>query len=140
MLQDNILTLAIAGKIFAIWLGILVMAVVNGMLRETVLIPSLGQVAGFILCGVLLSFLILAITYLALPWLGRWPPARYIGMGFGWLFLTLAFELTFGSIIQGKPWSQLFEAYTFKDGNIWPIVLLATGLAPYIAAKLRGLA
>ena len=48
-------------------------------------------------------------------------------------------EFSFGHFIQGKPWPQLLEAYTFKDGNIWPIVLLVTVMAPYIAAKMRGL-
>lgn len=133
------MTLGIAGKAFAIWLCILMMAIANGMLREAVLIPVLGKVPGLILSGVLLSVLILAVSYLALPWFGVWPPARYIAIGFGWLLLTLIFEFSFGHFIQGKPWPQLLEAYTFKDGNIWPIVLLVTVMAPYIAAKMRGL-
>ena len=133
------MTLGIAGKALAIWLCILMMAIANGMLREAVLIPVLGKVPGLILSGVLLSVLILAVSYLALPWFGVWPPARYIAIGFGWLLLTLIFEFCFGHFIQGKPWPQLLEAYTFKDGNIWPIVLLVTVMAPYIAAKMRGL-
>jgi len=31
----------------------------------------------------------------------------------------------------------LLEAYTFKDGNIWPIVLLVTLVAPLLAVRLR---
>lgn len=133
------MTLGIAGKAFAIWLCILVVAIANGMLREAFLIPELGKVPGFILSGVLLSVLILAISYLALPWFGMWPPARYLAIGFGWLLLTLIFEFAFGHFIQGKPWAQLLEAHAFKDGNIWPIVLLVTVVAPYIAARMRGL-
>ena len=133
------MTLGIAGKAFAIWLCILVMAIANGMFREAVLIPELGKIPGLILSGVLLSVLILAVSYLALPWFGKWPPARYLAIGSGWLLLTLIFEFAFGHFIQGKPWAQLLEAYTFKDGNIWPIVLLVTVMAPYIAARMRGL-
>ena len=133
------MTLGIAGKALAIWLCILMMAIANGMLREAVLISVLGKVPGLILSGVLLSVLILVVSYWALPWFGVWPPARYIAIGFGWLLLTLIFEFCFGHFIQGKPWPQLLEAYTFKDGNIWPIVLLVTVMAPYIAAKMRGL-
>ena len=36
-----------------------------------------------------------------------------------------------------KPLSQLHEAYTFKDGNIWSVVLPVTGAAPYVAAKIK---
>ena len=128
----------IAAKALAIWFGILVLAIVNGMLRDVVLIPVLGHEQGFILSGVILSALILTVTYISLPWFGPAPMARYIALGLGWLFLTLVFEFTFGRLIQGKPWPELLEAYTFKGGNIWPVVLLVVTTAPYIAARIRG--
>ena len=103
-----------------------------------VLIPVLGHEQGFILSGVILSALILAVAYISLPWFGPAPMARYIALGLGWLFLTLVFEFTFGRLIQGKPWPELLEAYTFKGGNIWPVVLLVVTTAPYIAARIRG--
>ena len=132
------MVLEIAIKAFAVWLGILVLAIANGTLREVVLIPALGKPTGLILSGVLLSGLILTVAYFAIPWFGRAPVASYAAIGFGWLCLTLAFEFTFGHLIQGKPWPQLLEAYTFKDGNIWSVVLLTTALAPYLAARIRG--
>ena len=128
----------IAAKALAIWFGILVLAIVNGMLRDVVLIPVLGHAQGFILSGVILSALILAVAYISLPWFGPAPMARYIALGLGWLFLTLVFEFTFGRLIQGKPWPELLEEYTFKGGNIWPVVLLAVAASPYIAARIRG--
>ena len=130
--------LELASKAFAIWLIILVLAISNGTLREAILIPTLGKSPGLILSGALLSAAILAIAYVALPWLGRASVARYVAIGFGWLCLTLAFEFTFGRLIQGKPWSQILEAYAFKDGNIWSLVLLVTAIAPYVTAKFRG--
>lgn len=132
------MVLEIAVKAFAAWLGILVLAIANGTLRETVLIPALGKSPGFILSGVLLSGLILVVAHFALPWFGRAPVANYAAIGLGWLCLTLTFEFTFGQLVQGKPWSQLLEAYTFKDGNIWSVVLLITAVAPYVAARIRG--
>jgi hypothetical protein len=72
-----------------------------------------------------------------LPWLGARRPVELVGIGLGWLALTLVFEFSFG-LWQGKSWPVMFEAYTFKGGNIWPLVLVVTALAPYLAAKLRG--
>lgn len=128
----------IVAKALSIWLGILVLAIVNGLLRDVVLIPVLGHAPGLILSGVILSALILAVAYISLPWFGPAPMARYIALGLGWLFLTLVFEFTFGRLIQGKPWPELLEAYTFTGGNIWPVVLLVVTTAPYIAARIRG--
>jgi len=132
------MALGMIGKAFAVWLGILVLAIANGGVREAVLIPILGRVPGFFLSGILLSTLILAISYLSMPWFGHVPVRSYIAIGVLWLSLTLAFEFMFGRFIQGHTWSQVFEAYTFKEGNIWPIVLLFTAVAPYVAAKIRG--
>ncbi len=129
--------LGVAGKILAVWAGILVLAVANGALREAVLIPKLGNQPGLILSGTLLSALILVVAYLSLPWLGARRPAAVLGIGLAWLALTLVFEFSFG-LLRGKPISEMLQAYTFSGGNLWPVVLVVTVLAPYLAAKLRG--
>lgn len=129
--------MTVALKALVIWGGILALAVSNGMLRESLLIPVFGTPAALVLSGLLLSALIIGVTYLSLPWLQISHPLQLCAVGLGWLALTLVFEFSFG-VWQGKSWSELLEAYIFKDGNIWPVVLVATALAPYIAAKLRG--
>lgn len=127
----------VALKALMVWAAILVLAILNGALREAVLIPRLGTPTGLILSGLLLSALIVGVSYVALPWLGARQSAQLLSVGLGWLVLTIIFEFSFG-LWQGKAWPVLLEAYTFKDGNVWPMVLLSTALAPYIAARLRG--
>jgi hypothetical protein len=48
----------IALKALAVWAGILMLAMLNGALREAMLIPKLGTAAGLIVSGVFLSALI----------------------------------------------------------------------------------
>lgn len=124
-------------KAFAIWTGILVLAVLNGALREALLIPKLGTAPGLVLSGVLLSALIVVVAYLSLPWLGERRPVALAGIGLGWLALTLIFEFSFG-LWQGKSWQVMLDAYRFKDANLWPAVLVVIAIAPYLAAKSRG--
>jgi hypothetical protein len=126
----------IALKSLLVWFGILAMAITNGVIRETVLLPAFGTPAAFALSGLLLSALIIGVAYLTLPWLHLNQPSQQWTIGFGWLALTLVFEFSFG-LAQGKSWPLLLEAYTFKDGNIWPVVLTVTACAPFIAGKLR---
>ena len=126
----------IALKALVIWASILVLAVANGALRESVLISGVGAPAALVLSGLLLSTLIIGVAYFSLPWLQISRPVQLWAVGLVWLALTLVFEFSFG-LWQGKSWPELLEAYTFKDGNIWPIVLATTALAPYIAARLR---
>ncbi len=132
------MTLSIITKVLTVWFAILVIAIANGTLREALLVPFFGKVPGYILSGVILSILIIVVSYLTLPWFGISSLSFYVTIGCCWLLLTLIFEFSFGHLIQGKPWSELLEAYLFKDGNIWPVVLLVTAMAPYLCAKLRG--
>jgi hypothetical protein len=129
--------LGIGTKALAVWVGILVLAVANGALREAVLIPKLGDKSALVLSGVLLSSLILITAYFSLPWIGARRQPELIAVGLGWLILTLMFEFSFG-LTRGKSLAEILEAYTFKGGNIWPVVLLITAIAPWAAAKLRG--
>ncbi len=127
----------IALKALAVWFCILVLAVLNGIAREALLTPNVGVVAGYLLSGLLLSLFIILIAYLFLPWVGARQFSELAGVGLYWLGLTIIFEFSFG-LWQGLSWQELFAAYTFEGGNIWPIVLLVTAFAPYLAAKLRG--
>lgn len=131
------MTIEIAAKALAIWAAILGLAIINGTFREVVLIPKLGNTSGLILSGVLLSIVILAATYLLLPWLGIRRSRQLLLIGLCWLILTLAFEFSFG-LLRGKALPEILGAYTFKDGNIWSAVLVVTAVAPWLAAKLRG--
>ena len=124
-------------KATAIWLLILVCAVLNGALREAWLMPWFGRPAALVASGVLLSLVILGISLLAAPWLGRLTAAQCLSVGLLWLVLTLAFEFGFGRLVQHRSWQELGAAYTFQDGNIWPLVLVVTFFAPLLAARLR---
>jgi hypothetical protein len=127
----------LAVKAIVVWLVILALAFANAALREKVLLPWIGRVRGLTLSGVILSALVLGVTYLALPWVGAVRGVELFAMGIGWLVLTLACDLALGAI-QGGGIRQQFDAYLFKRGNLWPVVLLVTAIAPYLAAKLRG--
>ncbi|WP_348730250.1 hypothetical protein [Rheinheimera texasensis] len=129
----------LALKSLVVWAIILLLAILNGMLRAAVLLPALGTPWGMVLSGVLLSAIIFYAAYLALPWLGTRHLPTLWRIGFGWLALTLVFEVSMARW-QGMSWSVMLEAYTFKNGNIWPLVLVVVAVAPVAATKFRGLA
>jgi len=126
-------------KAATLWLAILVLAILNGAFREWILLPSLGNFAGLVASGVILSACIFLVAWAAVPWFGPLGARRFLSVGVLWLLLTLLFEFGFGRFVQHKPWTELFDAYTFHGGNIWPVVLLVTCLSPWLAARLRHL-
>jgi hypothetical protein len=119
----------------AVWLLILLFAVLNGAFRESVLLPQLGNPAAHIISGVLLIGCILVLSYLLVRRIGARSGRELMSIGAFWLVLTLVFEFGFGLFGQGKSWHELLAAYTFRDGNIWPIVMLATLLAPWLVGR-----
>ena len=121
-------------RIVGIWLLILAFAIANGGIRESLLLPALGNPAAQLLSGIVLASAILAAAWWLLPPLGA--QSRYRLVGALWLALTLVFEFGFGRA-QGKSWEQLLAAYTFEDGNLWPVVLVVTLLAPAVAGRWR---
>jgi hypothetical protein len=126
-------------KALALWFGILALAFMNGALRAQVLIPALGHAGGLISSGLILSACIFGVAFAAAPWYGRLTSHQWLLIGAFWLVLTLIFEFGVGRLIEHRSWAELFEAYTFKGGNLWPLVLLAAFIAPWCAAKARGL-
>ncbi len=116
------------------WLIILGLAVANGALREAVLIPALGKPSGLVLSGVLLSSLVALVAYGLVRVKQDVTVSQGLLIGILWLSLTLTFEFTFGRYVAHQSWAELLDAYTFKDGNIWPVVLVVTLLAPTAAA------
>jgi hypothetical protein len=129
----------IALRALGVWSIILVLAILNGALREKFLLPALGARPGLFLSGVSLAAMILLLACLSVPWLGVTHRVGFLYVGMFWLILTLVFEFCFGMLLQGKSWHVMLQAYTFSNGNIWPLVLLVTGVAPYIGAKSRGM-
>lgn len=123
-------------KATTIWLVILVCAVLNGGFREAVLLPGVGKPAALVFSGVLLSVLIVVVSLVFIRWLGPLTTSQSLRVGLLWLCLTLGFEFGFGRFMQQREWSELLEACTFKDGNLLPLVLFVTFLAPWFAARL----
>ena len=125
-------------KSLAVWFLILLGAIANGGFREAALLPLLGTTPAYLASGVLLALLILAVTLGCLRWLGVRNRAQALRTGAFWLLLTLCFEFGFGILVQGRPWPDLLAAYTFQNGNLWPLVLLVILFAPRLSLRIRG--
>jgi hypothetical protein len=124
-------------KAAMLWLAILALAILNGVVRESVLIPAVGAFTGLILSGSILSCCIFIVAFVGAPWYGRLASAQWLAIGLFWLLLTLAFEFGFGRFWRHATWTELFAAYSFRGGNIWPVVLVVTFISPCLAAKIR---
>ena len=123
-------------RAIVIWLLQLVFAVVNGVVREAVLLPYLGPATGHVVSTLLLCAAILIITWLAIGWIAPAATASAFRIGLLWVALTLAFEFGAGHYLFGHPWERLLADYDLTAGRVWPLVLVTTLLAPAVARRL----
>ena len=111
------------------WLVLLVIMFTNGIVRVGVLQPRLGEeparrVATLVGIGLVVAF---AYAYVRrTP--GQTGPERLL-VGVVWLALTLAFEFGLG-LAAGRSWGEMLADYDLARGRLWPLVLVATLLAP----------
>lgn len=126
-------------RAFAIWVLILVLANLNGAVRELWLIPRVGDVPGRVVSTLVLSGLVLLLTWLMIGWIRPVRPGDALRVGVFWLALTLGFEFLVGHYVFGKSWAVLLEDYDVARGRIWILVLVVVVVAPLVAARFRGL-
>jgi hypothetical protein len=125
-------------KSLLIWVSIIPLTILNGLLREKVIIPLISMEYGLLISAVLLCLLIFIVCLIFIPKIGKGIAKDYWIMGLLWLLLTIAFETIFG-LLQGNTFAELINAYDIRTGNFWLLVVLFTGIAPWLAAKTRKL-
>lgn len=122
-------------RALAVWTLLLVLAVLNGGLRESWLVPTLGPLRAHQVSTLLLSAFILAAARATSGWLAVDSARAAIGVGALWLGLTLAFEFLAGHFVFHRPWPVLLADYDLSRGRIWILVLVVTFLAPALCRR-----
>ena len=124
-------------KLVAVWLVMASLMLVVGVFSQLLFIPVLGLEAG----EMMQAFLGLAIVFGVTRWLlsaqAVQPRARALRIGATWFVLALVFEVSLGRTLQltgpGIP------RYGMWDGSFWPIIVIATALAPVSLLSRGGL-
>ena len=126
-------------RALAVWCLLLLLAVLNGGVRDTWLSLRLGDPIARAISTLLLCGLIFLATWLTIGWIRPMSSGAALGVGALWVVLTLAFEFGVGHYGFGKPWLELLADYDLSRGRIWIAVLVVILLAPLWTARLRGL-
>ena len=122
-----------------VWLVLMALAIANGAFREAILVPRMGKSGAHVASTAMLCAAIVAIALVAIRWLSPSSARDGVEIGVFWLVLVLAFEFGFGHFVARKSWSDLLADYDVLGGRVWLAVPVTTAVAPYLAARLRGL-
>ena len=119
------------------WLPLVMIAMLNGALREGLYGKYLGElrahqvstVSGVLLFGVY----IWALVRFRRPESSK----QAITIGLIWLGLTVAFEFIFMHYVAGRSWDVLLHDYNIFAGRVWVVVLVWVTVAPYVFYRLQ---
>ena len=124
------------GRYLMVWLLLAVVAVANGIVRESTYGKVVSELAAHQLStvtGILASG--------AVVWLVNrvWPiesAAQAWIIGSLWLVCTVAFEFGFGHYVAGHSWERLLADYNLFAGRVWALFLLWVLVLPYVVFTL----
>jgi hypothetical protein len=114
--------------------GILVLASLNGAVRDLLVAPRIGDTLARAISTLVLCGLVLLVTWRSIRWIAPHSRREALAVGLLWLVLTLTFEVGAGRL-SGKPGSVIFSDYDILRGRIWVLVPIVTVFAPLWAMR-----
>lgn len=120
-----------------LWCLMVLCAVLNGIFRQSILLPRIGKHAGHIVSSVILSLAVLLVSFAFFSLSSvDYSDLDLWFVGILWVVLTTGFEFGFGHFVMKRSWSMLLEDYNLLKGRVWSLVLLVTFLSPYLMGSI----
>ena len=123
-------------KSILIWISIIPLAILNGGFRELFLTPRLGESYAQPISGIILFLFLFFVSFVFIPRLGKGNAKTYWKIGGLWVIMTIIFEIILG-LAMGDTLTELLKAYDITTGNLWLLVVLFTGVLPWLVAKIK---
>ena len=123
-----------------LWLVFVVLAIVNGVIRNSVYAPKVGEHKGHVISSVVAVCYILAVTYFFVGTIKLSTTLFDLFLiGLFWVTITVLFEFGFGHYVIGHSWEHLIADYNILNGRLWSLVLLTTFSSPLFWGLVFGL-
>ena len=119
-------------KYFFAWFGMMILAILNGGIRDFVYKAHVGDLLAHQISTVMLIVLLAGyFRFLTTTWPIKSASQAWV-IGGIWFLMTEAFEFGTGRFIVGDPWSKLFYAYDVFAGQVWIFIPLWVLIGPYV--------
>ena len=117
-------------RALTIWLLLLILAVLNGAIRESLITPRFGEQGAHIVSTAILCAAITLVAWFSISWIGPKNGREALVVGILWVALTVAFEFIGGQYFLGNTREIFFSHYKRFSGRILILLLVANLFAP----------
>lgn len=121
-------------KTIALWFLLAILAIVNGLVRNYLYKPMVGDLIAHQISTLIFILVIFIVTYFSFK-KNYYSNKLLLLVGLIWVGLTEAFEFLAGHYLFGNSWEKLLADYNIFNRRIWIFVLIATMFAPYLINK-----
>jgi hypothetical protein len=118
--------------VLAAWLGIIVAIRVSELIRDSLLVPLFGGVAGAVIGTAVSIVAVLAITQpLFRSYSGQWA-GTLAWYGLVLAALTVLFQTLFQLYAQQQFSYEVLSRYNITSGELWPFVVVTIAITPLL--------
>ena len=124
-------------KYILAWFPMIVLAVLNGVVREFIYMKSLGDFRANQVSTILLLLVLGCYIWVVMK---KWTPVsskQTWFIGSMWCIMTILFETLYGHYGGQISWNVLFEEYNIFSGRLWILIPLFIATAPYFLYRLK---
>jgi len=119
------------------WIPMLVIAVANGALRQSLIAKVMPEPRAHQLSTLIGSVFMGLFIWLLVH---IWPPSsghQALLVGLIWLGLTVTFEFFMGLVLQHRPLAQVLDQYNLFAGRLWVLLLAWITFAPWLFLRIQ---
>lgn len=122
------------------WFLFIPIAIINGIIREKVYRPYVGDLAGHQISTVIAIIAFFTLSHFMLgDRLSGVSTTTVFLIGLMWMLLTITFEFGFGYFVEHIRLEKLVEDYNLLKGRVWGLMLLTIVITPYIIKLIRNI-
>jgi Kef-type K+ transport system membrane component KefB len=119
------------------WLLIALLETLQGIARTLWLAPVVGDLRARQLAIVVALAIIFGVAWLTARWLRAPGATRKLAVGAIWLTLMVSFDVALGRYF-GFGWERILADFDPRQGGYLAIAMLPIVIAPWLAARWRG--
>lgn len=123
---------------FLLWFPMMVIAVINGAIREAVYKKQLGDLGAHQISTITGIILFAIYSWIIFSYWKIESSTQAILIGLMWLLMTLAFEFLAGHYLFKNSWEKILNDYNIFKGRVWILIPIWVTILPYLFYKLIG--
>ena len=125
-------------RVFLTWLLFVPLAILNGMIRENVYKPIVGELRAHQISTAIASGAFFSLVFSMLKnKVAQLDNTKLLLIGGALVSMTILFEVGFGHYLNKVSWQRLVNDYNLLKGRVWSLFLMTELVSPLLVKFMK---